>query len=113
MDNTQLQDRQYIVNTDDGQGNVNVTYQVAGQQYTQDLMNIDDSSGDSLLAAVNAYVEGAIDQLTPSAQTEQVEQDNLASGVQNIIGQIQTVADDAQPIISGTDTLVNQGVQTQ
>lgn len=101
MDNTPvtLNDNQFIINSDDGAGNVNVTYQVSGELYTQNLMNIDDSSGDNLLAAVNVYVQDAITQLSAPLQTAQVEKASLATDVQSVIGEVQSATEVADPVI--------------
>lgn len=107
MDNTQptLTDNQFIINSDDGHGNINVMYQVNGTQYTQDLMNIDDSSGANLLAAVGAYVGDAVTQLSAPVQTAQVEKARLAVDVAAVIGTVQT----SQAIIEVSPPTIQHG----
>lgn len=78
-----MDDNTYTINSIDDQGNANITYQIAGTEYTQDLMNLPVGDANSVIGRVNQYVQDAIQQLAPPAI-------NLPDDVVALIGQPQT-----------------------
>lgn len=83
-----MDDNTYTINSIDGQGNANITYQIAGIQYTQDLMNLPVGDANSVIGSVSQYVQLAIEQLAPPSL-------NLPDDVVALIGQTQTASVDA------------------
>lgn len=57
-----MQDNTYTINSIDDQGNANVTYQIAGVPYTQDLINLPVDTATSVTDTINQYVQAAIEQ---------------------------------------------------
>lgn len=86
-----MDDNTYIVNTIDDQGNANITYQIAGVQYTQDLINLPVGDANSLIGRLNQYIQNAIDQLAPPPDT-------LPDDVTALIGETQTASIDASAL---------------
>ena len=86
-----MQDNTYVINSvDTYQGNpalgfCNITYQLAGIQYTQDLMNLPTSDSAELKVALDKYVADAKVQLVDSIVTTPV-------AVQDLVGQTQQVS---------------------
>lgn len=80
-----MQDNTYIINSIDDQGNANITYQIAGQQYTQDLINLPVGDANSVIGRLNQYVQDAIEQLAPPVTA-------LPDDVVALIGQPQTAS---------------------
>lgn len=86
---TLMDDNTYTINSIDDHGNANITYQIAGVQYTQDLINLPVGDANSVIGRVNQYVQNAIQQLAPPPT-------NLPDDVVALIGQTQTAnIDDA------------------
>lgn len=88
-----MQDNTYIINSLDDKGNANITYQIAGTQYTQDLINLPVGDANSVIGRLNQYVQNAIEQLAPPVT-------NLPDDVVALIGQVQTadISDEALQI---------------
>lgn len=79
-----MDDNTYTINSIDDQGNANITYQIAGTQYTQDLMNLPVGDANSVIGRVAQYVQQAIEQLAPPDT-------NLPDDVVALVGQVQAV----------------------
>lgn len=79
-----MDDNTYTINSIDDDGNANITYQIAGEQYTQDLMNIPVGDANSVIGRVNQYVQQAIEQLAPPPT-------NLPDEVVALVGEVQQV----------------------
>lgn len=78
-----MNDNTYTINSIDDKGNANITYQIAGVQYTQDLINLPIGDANSVIGRINQYVQNAIEQLAPPVT-------NLPDDVVALIGQVQT-----------------------
>lgn len=79
-----MDDNTYTINSIDDQGNANITYQIAGTQYTQDLMNLPVGDANSVIGRVAQYVQNAIEQLAPPNT-------RLPDDVIALVGQVQAI----------------------
>lgn len=82
-----MDDNTYTINSIDDQGNANITYQIAGVQYTQDIINLPVGDANSVIGRLNQYIQNAIEQLAPPVST-------LPDDVTALIGQQQTATID-------------------